>query len=198
MSQRRRSIDPLGIHDESAADLAAHDEHFFGADDESSSENSSDWASSEGSDQEHAPKRTCYGVSTAASLAVRGEDDDEMWSDSDIETSEVHSIASGGDDAGDQLSAIMEAEVRDLMDIGCGCSGTNHFTTLPRDALVSLMVSIRQMDKQSQKQYVLGELAACINPASADAAAQRRYHYTILGYVVCKSVFEEVHDKSVH
>ena len=51
-------------------------------------------------------------------------------------------------------------EVSDIMSIGCRCQGTNHYATLDKEGLERLITSLRELDKKSLKQYILGELAA--------------------------------------
>ena len=103
------------------------------------------------------------------------------------------------DESQNQLSALVEAEVRDLFHLGCKCSGQNHYTALEnqRETLIRLMTSLQDLDKNVLKHYILGELAASILPATA-ASAERRYRYHILGVSVCAKVFKDVHGVGEH
>ena len=60
------------------------------------------------------------------------------------------------------------------------------------------MVAIRAMTKQQLKSYVVGELAAIANGSATRAAGKRSFtfNYTILGKLVCREVFLEVHGMS--
>ena len=57
----------------------------------------------------------------------------------------------------EQTSALIVAEVSDMMGIGCSCQGTNQYAALDEDCLQSLMTSLRKLDKKSLKLYILCE-----------------------------------------
>ena len=81
------------------------------------------------------------------------------------------------------------------MSIGCGCQGTNnHYATLDKEGLKSLMTSLRELDKKSLKLYILGELAASIFPKAAGSATlERRFKYSVMGIPICKQAFWCIH-----
>ena len=76
------------------------------------------------------------------------------------------------------------------MSIGCGFQGLNHYPTLDKEGLKSLMTSLRELDKKSLKLYILGELAATIYPKAAGSATlERRFKYSVMGIPICKQTF---------
>ena len=80
------------------------------------------------------------------------------------------------------------------MSIGCGCQGTNHYATLDKDDLKSLMRSLRELDKKSLKLYILGELAASFYPQAAGSATlERHFKCSVMGIPICKQAFWCIH-----
>ena len=80
------------------------------------------------------------------------------------------------------------------MSIGCGCPGTNHYATLDKEGLKSLMTSLRELDKKSLKLYILGELAASIYPKAAGSAMlERRFKYSVMGIPIYKQAIWCIH-----
>ena len=57
------------------------------------------------------------------------------------------------DESQNQLSALVEAEVRDLFHLGGKCSGQNHYTALEnqRETLIRLVTSLQDLDKKSSQ-----------------------------------------------
>ena len=174
----------IGLHGESQSLLDAAGNDFYGANDEGdahtasavdSGSDDSDEAWSDESEGESSAKR----VDLGSSVEDLGSDAEENYSDTD-DTHQSH------DESQNQLSALVEAEVRDLFQLGYKCSGQNHYTALEnqRETLIHLMTSLRDLDKKALKHYILGELAASILPATA-ASAERRYRYHILGVSIC-------------
>ena len=196
----------IGLHGESQSLLDAADNDFYGAHDEGdahaasavdSGSNDSDEAWSDESEGEPSAKR----VDLGSSVEDLGSDAEENYSDAeDTHQDPATSPEERSDDESqNQLSALVEAEVRDLFHLGCKCSGQNHYTALEnrRETLIRLMTSLQDLDKKALKHYILGELAASILPATA-ASAERRYRYHILGVSVCAKVFKDVHGVGEH
>jgi hypothetical protein len=106
---------------------------------------------------------------------------DDECSEGNSEDEERESAARGS----------VAAQIRDSTETGCKCQ-TNHWSKLHAAQLEDLMISIRDMDKAHLKCYIVGELAAI----ARESAGGRRYTftYTILGHLVCREVFMEVHD----
>ena len=196
----------IGLHGESQSLLDAADNDFYGAHDEGdahaasavdSGSDDSDEAWSDESEGEPSAKR----VDLGSSVEDLGSDAEENYSDAeDTHQSPATSPEERSDDESrNQLSALVEAEVRDLFHLGCKCSGQSHYTALEnqRETLIRLMTSLQDLDKKALKHYILGELAASILPATA-ASAERRYRYHILGISVCAKVFKDVHGVGEH
>ena len=84
-----------------------------------------------------------------------GSDAEENYSDAeDTHQSPATSPEERSDDESqNQLSALFEAEVRDLFHLGCKCSGQNHYTALEnqRETLIRLMTSLQDLDKKSSQ-----------------------------------------------
>ena len=95
--------------------------------------------------------------------------EEEFLSESENDDGEVRTAATTAERA-EQTSALVAAEVSDMMSIGCGCQGTNHYAALDKEGLESLMTSLCELDKKSLKLCVLGELAASIYPKAAGSA----------------------------
>ena len=53
-------------------------------------------------------------------------------------------------------ASLVDQEVSDWVDAGCGCEGENHYGELHKDALVSYVCSVREITKAHLKQFVLG------------------------------------------
>ena len=80
------------------------------------------------------------------------------------------------------------------MSIGCACRSTNHYATLDKEGLKSLMASLRKLDNKSLKLYILGELAVSIYPQAAGSATlERRFKYSVMGIPICKQAFWCIH-----
>ena len=80
------------------------------------------------------------------------------------------------------------------MSIGCGCQGTNHYATLDKEGLKSLMTSLRELDQKSLKLYILGELAASIYAKVAGSATlERHFKYSVMGIPIFKQAFWCIH-----
>ena len=191
----------IGLHGESHSLLDAADNDFYGAHDEGdahaasavdSGSDDSDEAWSDESEGEPSAKR----VDLRSSVEYLGSDAEGNYTDAeDTHQSPATSPEERSDDESqNQLSALVEAEVRDLFHLGCKCCGQNHYTVLEnqRETLIRLMTSLQDLDKKALRHYILGELAASILPATA-ASAERRYRYHILGVSVCANVFKDVH-----
>ena len=184
----------IGLHGESQSLLDAADNDFYRAHDEGnahaasavdSGSDDSDEAWSDESEGEPSAKR----VDLGSSVEDLGSDAEENYSDAeDTHQSPATSPEErSDDDSQNQLSALVEAEVRySLFHLGCKWSGQNHYTALEnqRETLIRLMTSLQDLDKKALKHYILGELAASSLPATA-ASAERRYRYRILGVSVC-------------
>ena len=194
MSARRRSITVHGMHDESLAELEEYDELFYGdaAGDDESDE------SDDSSDDEPSARRIDYGGSAAAAASDMPElesvsDAEEEFLSESEDDDEVATAATAAERE-EQASALVEAEVRDMMNIGCGCQGVNHYAGLEKEGLETLMTTLRQLDKKSLKLYILGELAASIYPKAAEGATlERRFKYSVMGITICKRAFWDIH-----
>lgn len=83
------------------------------------------------------------------------EEDDDDDGDESMDAEESAWSLSGQTEieSGDQLAGLVEAEVRDLISKGCKCPSQNHYEDLSRSDLCHLVLTIRQLDKASLKQY---------------------------------------------
>ena len=94
----------------------------------------------------------------------------------------------------EQTSAFVAEEVSGIMSICCGCQGTNHYATLDKEGLKSLITSLGELDKKSLKLYIFGELATFIYPKAAGRAMLgRRFKYSVMGIPICKHAFWCIH-----
>ena len=115
--------------------------------------------------------------------------EEEFLSESEDYDGEVRTAATTAERA-EQTSALVAVEVSDMMSIGCGCQGTNHYATLDKEGLESLMTSLRELDKKSLKLYILGELAATIYPKAAGSATLKRcFKCSVMGIPIRKQAF---------
>ena len=89
-------------------------------------------------------------------------------------------------------ASLVDKEVSDWIDAGCGCEEKNHYDELNKDALVSYVCGARELTKANLKQFVLGQHIAMILPAG-DATEIRSYRYYVLSLRECKTVFVRVH-----
>ena len=150
----------IGLHGESQSLLDAANNDFYGAHDEGdahaasavdSGSDDSDEAWSDESEGEPSAKR----VDLGSSVEDLGSDAEENYSDAeDTHQSPATSPEERSDDESqNQLSALVEAEVRDLFHLGCKCSGQNHYTALEnqRETLIRLMTSLQDLDKKSSQ-----------------------------------------------
>ena len=118
-------------------------------------------------------------------------------SESEDDDGKVRTAATTAERA-EQMSALVAAEVSDMMSIGCGCQGTNHYATLDKEGLESLMTSLRELDKKSLKLYILGELAASIYPKAAGIATlEQRFKYSVMEIPICKQALSRMHASSI-
>ena len=128
MSARRRSITVHGMHDDSLAELESHDEFFYGT--EAAGDSESD-ESDGSSDNEPSAQRVRYDQGAASSASAMpelesiSEAEEEFLSESEGEDDEVRAEARAAERA-DQAS--------DMINIGCGCQGTNHYAALEKKA----------------------------------------------------------------
>ena len=168
----------LGLDDDSFALLAEHDAEFYGSDTDVdvTSAASSDF---ESSDDEPATQRSRL---TSASS------EEEYYSPAEDEPLSDH---------GDIAAGLAEARLNDLLRHGCGCRGVNHYDGMSKESIETFMVSLDKLNRDKFKQFVLGELTACILPASG-SGARRKFKYKILSYVVCQKVFLDVHNLHLH
>ena len=204
MGSRRRSIAALGMHDESLAQLDEHDQSFFGTS-SATHASAASAASPSGGQVESDEDSSDDDIEPLAQRVDFGQDVEELESDADeifdsdaeVDVPIVHPPPTAGEEA--QQAALIEAELRDWFTLGCKCAGQNHFLALEsqRETLVQLITSLKQLNKKSLKQYILGELAASVLPATT-AAAERRYRYSVLGAPVCATVFRDVHGVGDH
>ena len=188
MSARRRTITVHGMHDESLAELESHDEFFYGT--EAAGDSESD-ESDGSSDDEPSAQRVRYDQGAASSASAMpelesiSEAEEEFLSESEGEDDEVRAEARAAERA-DQAS--------DMINIGCGCQGTNHYAALEKEGLETLMTSLGQLDKKSLKLYILGELAASIYPKATEGATlEPRFKYSVMGVTICKRGFWDIH-----
>ena len=152
---RRCSLALEGLDDASIAQLDDFDEEFYGTGGTSESGEESHDSSS---DDEPAAKEIRYSTKrtpcrpsgvTASSGESGAESDDgeESDRDSELEYSASGEGASFSSSFEHQLAGLVEAEVRDLREIGCKCS-CNHYADVPQSALCELIMSIRQTEKR--------------------------------------------------
>ena len=182
------------MHDESLADHESHDE-FFGNEAEGDSESDEpDNSSDDGSSAQRIYHS--HGAASAASVSSNmpeletvGDAEEEFLSESEDDDGEV-SAALATAERPEQTSALVAAEVSDMMSLGCGCQGTNHSATWDKEGLESLMISLRELEIKSLKLYILGELAVSIYPKAAGIATlERRFKYSFMGIPFCKQAF---------
>ena len=146
------------MHDESLASLESNDE-FFGNEAEGDSESDEPDNSSDNEPSAHRIFHI-HGAASAASVSSNmpeletvGDAEEEFLSESEDDDGEVRAAATTAE-CSEQMSALVAAEESDMMSIGCGCVGTNHYATLDKEGLESLMTSLRELDKKSLKLYI--------------------------------------------
>ena len=172
-----------GVADDSLALLEEYDENFYGTNVDAAAAGEDDDDDSDGDDLEPPPQRLyCPELSQVAS-------GDEQYSSEDSHASSPDPEA--------QMAASVEAELRDLTAAGCGCAHHNHYDELPLDALASYVTGVRQLTKPLFKQFILGQLTTGLRPA-AQAAEELRFHYSVLGVRICKTMFTEIHSLGSH
>ena len=124
MSARCRTIAVHGMHDESLAYHESHDE-IFGNEAEGDSESDEPDNSS---DDEPSAQRIFYshGAASAACISSNmleletiGDAEEEVLSESEDDDGEVRDAATAAECA-EQTSALVAAEVSDMMSSGCG------------------------------------------------------------------------------
>ena len=114
------------------------------------------------SDDEPSAQRISHshGAVSAASVSSNmpelervGYAEEEFLSEAEDVDGEVRAAATTAECA-EQTSALVAAEVSDMMGIGCGCQGTNHCAILDKEGLEGLMTSLRELDKNLLKLYI--------------------------------------------
>ena len=135
--------------------------------------------------------------------------DDECYSDSS-EPSDGSNASNTEED-----SAYLQVcdKFQNLLDGECGCceGKTNHYRQLNTQTAQKFMFDFLQLTKNQRKSYTLASLAACYRTsptewqhgaAGASGAAgqetRKWYCYAVLGKVICKTAFMEMHGMTKH
>ena len=139
----------------------SHTTSFFRNEAEGDSESDESDDSSNG----ESSARRIYHSNGAASAASVSSDmpeletvsdaEEEFLSESEDDDGKVRTAATTAERP-EQTSALVAEDVSDIMSTDCGCQGTNHYATLDKEGLESLMTSLGELDKKSLKLYILG------------------------------------------
>ena len=156
----------IGLHGESQSLLDAADNDFYRVHEEGdahaasandSGSDDSDEAWSDEREGEPSAKRVYLG----SSVEDLGSDAEETYSDAeDTHQSPATSPEERSDDESqNQLSTLVEAEVRNVFHLGCKCSGQNHYTVLEnqRKTLIRLMTSLQDLDEKKLSETTIWE-----------------------------------------